>query len=255
MQMQLALDAGFPVADDPAPPICYRTLERAMLAQPQVPTPTTHHFGSGLYMRQMFAPAGTLVLGKEHRGPCMNIMLAGRCVLIDTDGTTRELTAPQIFESPAGRKLAYVIEDMVWVNVWATRETDVTVLERDLFVDPAAANEFAQDMAEIGFTVEQVHDISTNEDDVDDSPQACVALGESPIHGVGCFSNGELAGDFVGYARLDGKRTCIGRYTNHSRTPNIEFRRYKEDVMACALRDIERGEELTVDYRQAVKVA
>lgn len=131
--MQLAFDL-----DDQLPePVTlrYDVIERGMLALPQVPTPTTHHFGPGLYMRQMFAAAGTLVLGKEHRGPCMNVMLSGKCALIDTDGSTRELTAPQMFVSPPGRKLAYVVEDMAWVNIWATDETDVDALERELFAE------------------------------------------------------------------------------------------------------------------------
>lgn len=134
---QRLLCLGLPPAEPERalPMIRYDVLESAMLALPQVETPTTHHFGPGTYLRQMAAPAGTLVLGREHRGPCMNVMLTGRCVLIDSDGTTRELTAPQMFVSPAGRKLAYVIEDMTWVNIWATNETDVDALERELFVE------------------------------------------------------------------------------------------------------------------------
>lgn len=145
MHAQLSLDAGFPEqvdwigvpVDEPPEyglPICYETLERAMLAMPQVPLPTTHHFGPGTYLRQMHAAADTLVLGREHRGACMNIMLRGRCVLIDSDGSTRELVAPQMFVSPPGRKLAYVIEDMTWVNIWATEQTDVAELEKGLFL-------------------------------------------------------------------------------------------------------------------------
>ncbi len=120
--------------EGPSLPIRYDVLERAMLEMPQVPTPTMHHFGPGTYLRQMFATADTLVLGREHRGPCMNIMLTGRCVLIDTDGTTQELVAPHMFVSPPGRKLAYVVEDMTWVNIWATEQTDLAALERELFV-------------------------------------------------------------------------------------------------------------------------
>jgi hypothetical protein len=134
MQLALAIDGELPAPVE----IRYDVIERAMLTLPQVPTPTTHHFGPGTYLRQMFAAADTLVLGKEHRGPCMNIMLTGKCVLIDSDGSTRELSAPQMFVSPAGRKLAYVVEDMTWVNIWATDQTDIDALERDLFVETQA---------------------------------------------------------------------------------------------------------------------
>lgn len=245
MQMQLALDAGFPEPME----IRYDVIERGMLALPQVPTPTTHHFGPGLYTRQMFATAGTIVLGKEHRHDCMNIMLRGKCVLIDTDGSTRELTAPQMFVSPPGRKLAYVVEDMAWVNIWATDQTDIEALERDLFVD----SEFAQDMAELGFTTGEVRAISQSATDLDLDPglAPCVYLASSSIEGQGCFSKGEMTGDPIGWARFKGKRTLLGRYVNHSRTPNVEYRREGDDFYAYALRDIGCGEELTVDYRQA----
>ncbi len=119
--------------------IDYDVIERAMLALPQTETPTTHHFGPGTYARQMRAAAGTLVLGRVHKVPCLNVLMSGRCVLIGEDGSTVALTAPETFQSEPGRKLAYVIEDMVWQNVFATDETDVDALEHKLFVmEPAA---------------------------------------------------------------------------------------------------------------------
>lgn len=251
MSAQLAFQFDEPL---PAPvSIRFDVIETAMLAMPQVETPTTHHFGPGVYMRQMFAAAGTLVLGREHRGPCTNVMLSGKCVLIDTDGSTRDLVAPQVFESQAGRKLAYVIDPMVWVNVWATDERDIAALERELFV-----GSFAEDMAEIGFTVEQVREISECTTDVDLNPNLTqyVYVTPSEIEGAGCRSRDNLQrGDYVGVARHRGVRTNIGRYTNHSSMANVEYRRMGDDVHAYALRPIAAGEEITVDYRQAVSVA
>ena len=112
----------------------YRVIERAMLAMPQTETPTVHTFAEGLYVRQMRAAAGTIVLGRVHRGSTLNILMAGKCVLLGEDGSTVGLSAPETFVSPPGRKLAYVIEDMIWLNVWATDKTDVDALEQELFV-------------------------------------------------------------------------------------------------------------------------
>lgn len=250
--MQLALDGGYPEPVE----LRYDVIERALLAMPQVETPTTHHFGPGTYLRQMFAPAGTLVLGKEHRGPCMNIMLTGKCVLIDTDGSTRELTAPQMFVSPPGQKLAYVVADMTWVNIWATDKNDIAELENELFAP--SATEFERDMAEIGFTADDVRQISEIPTDLDLDPTvvAFVELKPSQIQGTGCFARVRSpVGAYVGPARLGGKRTRIGRYANHSRFPNVEYRRCGEDLHAYALRPIAPGDEVTVDYRQARGVA
>jgi len=237
----------------------FAALERELRLEPRVPCPVTHHFSHGIYARQMLAAAGSLVLGKKHRGPCLNIMLSGKCVLIDADGSKRELTAPQCFESPAGQKLAYVIEDMVWVNVWATNETDVERLETLLF-DYESPDEFADDMAEIGYTVDEVRFYSELTDDLwlDPVVTPCIEVLPSKIQGHGCFPfrAGFAQGDYVGPARIGGSRTSLGRFTNHSRTPNVEFRDDGDGgLSAYALRNIPLGEEITVDYRQARGVA
>lgn len=227
-----------------------------MLALPQAPIETFHHFGPGTYSRQMNAPAETLIMGMEHRGPCLNLLVLGSCVLIDVDGTTRRVDAPHIFVSPPGRKLAYTLTPMTWLNVWATDETDIPTLERTLFVEP---DTFAEDMASLGFTVDQVREISENGADValDSALTPLVEVRNSAIQGFGVFPFGEPieAGHHVGTARLNGLRTNLGRFVNHSRTPNIEYQNWHGDIQAYALRDIALGEEITVDYRQARGVA
>ena len=45
----------------------FDSLEREMLEVEQVHCPVKHHFGSGVYIREVFLPAGTLVLGHAHK--------------------------------------------------------------------------------------------------------------------------------------------------------------------------------------------
>ena len=78
-------------------------------------------------------PAGTIVMGHPHRNPCLNVMIKGKmAVLIDDE--VKVIEGPTTFVSPAGRKLAYIIEDVTIQNVFATDETDIDKLE-ELIVD------------------------------------------------------------------------------------------------------------------------
>jgi SET domain-containing protein len=51
------------------------------------------------------------------------------------------------------------------------------------------------------------------------------------------------------YWTIDGSvRTNIARYVNHSCNPNCEADIKKGRILFTAIRDIEKGEELTIDY-------
>lgn len=112
-------------------------IEAVMLAAPQINCPITHHFGPGIYMREAFLPAGTYVMGHAHRGEHMNIMLKGKMAVI-VNGEAKVIDGPYIFTGHPGRKLAYIIEDTVFLNAYATEETDVEKLE-DMYVDKSRA--------------------------------------------------------------------------------------------------------------------
>jgi hypothetical protein len=103
-------------------------LEIALLAQPQVECPVTHHFGPGIYIREVRIPAGALVVGHSHRDENLNVMLAGKMALL-VDGQISVVEAPFMKVALPGRKVAYAIEETVWQNVYATDETDLDILE------------------------------------------------------------------------------------------------------------------------------
>jgi quercetin dioxygenase-like cupin family protein len=120
-------------------------IEAVMLSQPQVDCPVQHHFGPNIYMREAFLPAGTYVMGHHHKDEHMNIMLKGKMAVI-VNGEAKVIEGPYIFTGQPGRKFAYIIEDTVFVNAYATEETDVEKLE-EMFVDKSAAWIDAQSQA------------------------------------------------------------------------------------------------------------
>lgn len=103
--------------------------ERALLDMPQVPCPITHTFMPGIYIRQMEAPAGTFLVGHEHKTHHMCMLLKGKLELRNDNGTATVLEAPMIFEGKPGRKIAVALTDVIFCNLHATNETDVSKIE------------------------------------------------------------------------------------------------------------------------------
>lgn len=255
-------------------------VEQEMLGQPQVDCPVTHRFGPGVYIREVFMPKGALIVGHRHTTPHINIMLTGVIGLLNDDGTETVLHAPQTFVAQPGRKVAYIYEDVVWQNVHATDETDVEKLEA-MFLDKSPAfldhyklprdnysadqEDFFAAIAEYGFDPLTVREISENEADQTPFPPGDykVQVAPSAIEGKGLFATGGFAAnELIVPARVDGKRTPAGRYTNHSKTPNAEMVMDEYgDIYLFAVREIAGckggalGEEITIDYRQALGLA
>lgn len=255
----------------------------------EVPCPVVHRFGPGVYMREVSMPAGTFVVGRIHRHEHLNLMLSGILDLVDEDGNViRTVVAPQTFVAPPGRKIARIVADAVWLNIYATDERDIDRLEvllfdddvmdarqdevkrlhvllrqpeRDDYADFCIAYEQASGVDEAG-----IREASERTDDRVDFPSADAArvtIRPSPIEGRGLFlTSPASAGDVLCAARISGKRTPAGRYANHSHNPNARFLlRDNGDIDLVALRSIagcvggSRGEEITVDYRQAVALS
>ena len=78
---------------------------------------------------------------------------------------------------------------------------------------------------------------------------------ESKIHGIGVFALRKiLKEEIVGLGSIDGKyKTILGRYTNHSDYNNAMFYYLKtRDVVMVAEKDISKGEEILINYRDHV---
>jgi len=118
-------------------------VEEYLLSQDQAECPVQHYFGPGVCIRELFVPAGSLVLSHKHKEQTMNILLKGKAAVVINE-EVRVIEGPYIFVSEPGRKLGYAIEDVVWQNVFATDETDPEKIE-DLFVDKSDAWKSKQD--------------------------------------------------------------------------------------------------------------
>lgn len=106
---------------------------------PQTNCPVVSRFAPGVYLREIFMPADTIVIGKVHRTEHFNVLIRGACLIVHDDGSREELRAPMTFVSKAGvQKVLYILEDMIWQTVHPTTETDLVKLEAEL-IEPQPA--------------------------------------------------------------------------------------------------------------------
>jgi hypothetical protein len=108
----------------------------------QIDVPVQHHFAPGVYMRQMDAAAGTLVVSKMHRTEHMNILLKGSLTVATEDGI-QLMTAPCVLKSmPGTKRIGYFHEDSSWITIHPTSDTDLEKIEQQVIVPDNEIDQF-----------------------------------------------------------------------------------------------------------------
>lgn len=102
----------------------------------QTTCPLKHYFAPGVYLREIFMPAGTIVIGKIHKTEHLNLIERGVVAIVHDNGSTEILRAPHTFVSKPGvQKVLYIQEDTVWKTIHPTNERDLEHLEA-LLIEP-----------------------------------------------------------------------------------------------------------------------
>ena len=78
---------------------------------------TTHMFTNGMYIREIFMPAGSLITSKVHKTEHPYIVSYGK-VAVSIDGDDwNEITAPYTgITKPGTRRVLYILEDCIWTT-------------------------------------------------------------------------------------------------------------------------------------------
>lgn len=88
-----------------------------------------HSIQDGMYMRKLFIPKGSLIVGKIHKLSCLNVVAQGDISILTESGSAR-VRAGYTVASPAGiQKVGYAHEDTIFINVFRTDETDIQRIE------------------------------------------------------------------------------------------------------------------------------
>lgn len=255
-------------------------LTRTMLVLPQAHCPVAHYFGPQIYIRQVIFPAGVLAIGHKQRFEQMNIFISGRIAMIERNGSLKEIRAPMTFMGPAGQKMGIIIETTTWLNVYPNPddERDIDVLEakwldksgpwtekKESDTRQVDRDDYEKFLEEVDLTEDQVRRESEFEGDLIDLPEgysAVLSVRNSDIEGKGVFTSWPFEeNQIIAPVRIDGKRTILGRYLNHSADPNCKFVPLPcGDIILVTRRCVsgckggDQGEELTVDYRKSYQL-
>ena len=224
-----------------------------------------HTFADGVYCREMHIPAGHVVVGKIHKHEHINFISKGRVTVITELGGIEEHTAPCTLVSPAGvKRLLITHEDTIWSVVHVTQERDLKKIE-DLVIAPSYDDyktyldtvDYQRALVEIGVDESKVCEIMESQPYTDKMPEGFehIIVKPSKLSGLGVFTTKRVdSGAVIGPARIKETRTPLGRYANHSYTPNAEFRETPYGLESISLREIQEGEEILNDYRQGAKI-
>lgn len=118
-------------------------IEEELLQLPQKAFETVHCVCDGVYTREIFVEAGTLLTGKRHTKPCINILTKGAISVsvVDEDGVAspfKLFKAPYTFVSqPGSKKVGYCHEDVHFINSFSIPDNygqdDIELIEKYLF--------------------------------------------------------------------------------------------------------------------------
>src|SRR5438132_1119749 len=116
-------------------------LTEVLRALPPAELKTKHYWINGIYVREMFLPAGTVAVGKIHKVEHVFMVTAGTVVLVHENGAPVTVEAPYIVTcAPGTRRAATALTDVTMIGVYRTDERDIEKAERELIVDdPGAA--------------------------------------------------------------------------------------------------------------------
>lgn len=94
--------------------------------------PTRGFFTPGLFVREVFMPAGSLVTSKIHATRHPFVLSKGRVRVLDARGPV-ELAAPFTGVTEAGtRRVLFILEDAIWTTFHPTDKTTVEEVEADI---------------------------------------------------------------------------------------------------------------------------
>lgn len=119
-----------------------------MSKHPQLHCPLVHRFTPGLYIREIFMPAGALVTSVLHKTCHPFVVSKGDVSVYEEGREVGRYKAPYTGITQVGtRRLLYMHEDTVWTTFHVTDKTDPDEIVQEITeteVNPLLPKNFAQ---------------------------------------------------------------------------------------------------------------
>lgn len=227
-------------------------LEEAGKKLPQADLRLVDRFVGALYVRQIIIPAGVMITSRVYKRTYVDIMISGNITITDTNGTY-DLKGYNVLEGTAGRKrVGFAHEDTIWLTVHDCVDIKTDDPESDIsFETLDQYQEHRCEIAKIGYQRFQTEsklltaDTQKATDNAVTEVTGDFTVYDSPIHGKGIFAKRRfVSGECVGRVEIDGNKTTLCQYLNHSDYPNAII--YNSELIVT--QPMDTGHELTVNY-------
>jgi hypothetical protein len=108
-------------------------VEAFCASQPQIHLPLEHRFTSGMYIRTIHMPAGTVVTSRTHLTNHPFVVQSGVVDVYDEQGKRERLFAGHLGITKAGtRRVLMVHQDCIWSTFHATDKTDPDEITKEI---------------------------------------------------------------------------------------------------------------------------
>jgi len=102
--------------------------------------PVKHTFADGCYIREIFNPAGLLLVTKIHKKKHPFFLMKGEMSILTENGVEHVKAPHHGITHPGTKRIIYTHEDCVFITVHATESTDIKKIEEAViakdFKDP-----------------------------------------------------------------------------------------------------------------------
>ena len=111
---------------------------------------TSHHFCAGMYVRELFLPAGTTAIGKTHAQQNVFLLVKGELTMATPEGPVRVRAPFMAITQPGDKRAVYAHEDSVCMNFHPNPddERDLEVLEGRYIIPEALPAPDAKELLE-----------------------------------------------------------------------------------------------------------
>jgi hypothetical protein len=102
-----------------------------MRKMPQGPHKVEHEFSHNVYIRTLHIPKGSTVVGMIHKFENFNMLIQGAMKVSTEDGVITVQAPFKVTSPPGTKRIAYAIEDCIWITVIGTASRDVDLIEEE----------------------------------------------------------------------------------------------------------------------------
>jgi hypothetical protein len=120
--------------------------------------PLNHRFTNGLYVREVFMPAGSLITSKIHKTQHQYFILKGAVSVWIDEGEEIYLEAPYIgVTEPGTRRVLYIWEDCIWATAHPNPENETVEEIEERIIEkhdnPLLSTELKEKLKEINSSI------------------------------------------------------------------------------------------------------